>query len=110
MVRLFMASDGISDETCAGCIRGSIGAATESRNDRRAAATRTPNPEERPMPKAAAAKPRPRSVLITGARGDWIVDVEGESLPSFTTPGGPEERYRDPMAGWTSVAGAISTM
>ena len=52
------------------------------------------------MPKAAAVKPRPRSVLITGARGDWIVDVEGEKLPVIhDTWWTGRSGYRDPMAG-----------
>ena len=52
------------------------------------------------MPKVPAEKRTPRSVLITGARGDWIVDVEGERLAVIhDTWWTGRSGYRDPMAG-----------
>ncbi len=52
-----------------------------------------------------AKKPTPerntvRSVAITGGRGDWIVDVEGEPLAVIhDTWWTGKDAYRDPMVG-----------
>jgi hypothetical protein len=46
------------------------------------------------------ARVRAQSVAITGARGDWIVDVEGERLAVIhDTWWTGKDAYRDPMVG-----------
>ena len=54
------------------------------------------------MPTSPKAKPAPRirPVKITGARGDWIADVEGERLAVIhDTWWSGKNVYRDPMTG-----------
>jgi hypothetical protein len=53
------------------------------------------------MTKTTAPARKPiRSVAITGARGDWIVDVEGEKLAVIhNTWWTGKNAYRDPMVG-----------
>lgn len=53
------------------------------------------------MPTSPKTKPpAPRAVRITGARGDWIADVEGERLAVIhNTWWTGKDAYRDPMVG-----------
>jgi len=54
------------------------------------------------VPTSPKAKPAPpaRAVKITGARGDWIADVEGERLAVIhDTWWSGKDAYRDPMVG-----------
>jgi hypothetical protein len=54
------------------------------------------SPKTKPETKPAAL----RAVTITGARGDWIADVEGERLAVIhNTLWTGREAYRDPMVG-----------
>ena len=53
------------------------------------------------MPTSPKVKPpSARAVRITGARGDWIADVEGERLAVIhSTWWTGKDAYRDPMVG-----------